>query len=78
MAGKGPGTPRVPEEAGAQPEQLEAPDLPRSPDPRGNPGSLAGFRTICIVTGPLAKGRSRRPASGWSGADTCLQAQARI
>ena len=27
-AGKGPGTPRVPEEAGAQPEQPEAPDLP--------------------------------------------------
>ena len=45
------------------------------PGPRGNPGSLMGSRTTYIVTGPLAKGRSRRPASGWSGADTCLQAR---
>ena len=55
-----------------------APDLPWSPDPRGSPGPLMGSRTTCIVTGPLAKGRSRRPASGWSGADTCLQARTRI
>ena len=49
LVGKGPGAPRVPEEADAQPEQPEAPDL--------------------------AKGRNRHPASGWSGAATCLQAQ---
>ena len=55
-----------------------APDLPRSPDPRGSPGPLMGSRTTCIVTGPLTKGRSRHPASRWSGADTCLQAQTRI
>ena len=55
-----------------------APDLPRSPDPRGSPGPLMGSRTTCIVTGPLTKGRSRRPASGWSGADTCLQARTRV
>ena len=35
LVGKGPGAPRVPEEAGAQPEQPEAPDLPwRSGSPR--------------------------------------------
>ena len=28
-----------------------------------------------IATGPLSKGRFRHPASGWSGAATCLQAQ---
>ena len=37
-----------------------------------------GSRTTCIITGPLTKGRSRHPASRWSGADTCLQAQTRI
>ena len=43
-AGRGPGAPRIPEEAGAQPEQLEAPDLPwrsgppRSPGPPWGPG----------------------------------------
>ena len=55
-----------------------APELPRNPDPRGSPGPLTGSRTTCIVTGPLTKGRSRHPASRWSGADTCLQAQTRI
>jgi len=75
LVGKGPGAPRVPEEADAQPEQPEAPDLPwRSGSPR-NPGPPLGSRTPCIVTGPLAKGRNRHPASGWSGAATCLQAQ---
>ena len=48
-----------------------------SPNSRGVRTSR-GARTTCIVTGPLAKGRSRRPASGWSGADTCLQARTRI
>jgi len=38
LVGKGPGAPRVPEEADAQPEQTEASDLPwRSGSPR-NPG----------------------------------------
>ena len=46
--------------------------------PRGSPGPLMGSRTTCIVTGPLTKGRSRHPASRWSGADTCLQARTRI
>ena len=37
LPGKGPGAPRVPEEAGAQPEQPEAPDLPwRSGPPMGS------------------------------------------
>ena len=77
-AGKDPGTPRVPKEAGARAPAAGAPDLPRSPDPRGSPGPLMGSRTTCKVTGPLTKGRSRHPASRWSGADTCLQAQTRI
>ena len=37
-----------------------------------------GVSDPCIVTGPLAKGRNRHPALGWSGAATCLQAQIRI
>ena len=37
-----------------------------------------GVSDPCIVTGPLAKGRNRHPASGWSGAATCLQAQTRM
>ena len=32
-----------------------------------------GSRTPCMITGPLTKGRDRHPASGWSGAATCLQ-----
>ena len=32
-----------------------------------------GLRTPRIATGPLSKGRFRRPASGWSGADTCMR-----
>ena len=51
---------------------------PVEPGPPRSPGPLMGSRTTCIVTGPLAKGRSRRPASGWSEADTCLQARTRI
>jgi len=48
------------------------------PDPRGIPDPPLGSRTPGIVTGPLAKGRNRHSASGWSGAATCLQAQTRI
>ena len=35
--GKGPETPRVPEEAGTRVRAAEAPDLPRRPDPRRVP-----------------------------------------
>ena len=71
MAGKGPGTPRVPEEAGAQPGQrrLRTSRGVRTPAEVPDP---------CIVTGPLTKGRRRHPAPRWSGADTCLQEQTRI
>jgi len=58
--GKGPETPRVPEEAGIRAQAAGAPDLPRRPDP-------------CIETGPLTKGRNRHPTSGWSGDATYLQ-----
>ena len=78
-AGKGPGTPRVPEEAGAQPEQ---PGLWTSrgvrtpaevPDPHGVPDPLNSNRT------PLpGEGIGTPPPGGGSGADTCLQAQTRI
>jgi hypothetical protein len=72
------GNAACPGRGGRSAQTAGAPDLPWSPDPRGSPGPLMGSRTTCIVTGPLAKGRSRRPASGWSGADTCLQARTRI
>ena len=44
-AGKGLGTPRVPEEAGAQPEQPGAPDLPWRSGPPRSPGPPMGSRT---------------------------------
>jgi len=72
------GNAACPEKGGRSAQTAGAPDLPWGPDPRGSPGSLMGSRTTCIVTGPLAKGRSRRPASGWSGANTCLQVRTRI
>ena len=45
MAGKGPETPRVPEEAGAQPGQPEAPDLPWRSGPPRDLGPLYSNRT---------------------------------
>src|SRR6185312_7258812 len=57
-AGKGLGAPRVPEEAGAQPEQPGAPDLPWRSGPPRSPGPPMGSGTPCIVTGPLTKGRN--------------------
>ena len=72
------GNAACPGRGGRSAQTAGAPDLPRNPDPRGSPGPLMGSRTTCIVTGPLTKGRSRHPASRWSGADTCLQAQTRI
>ena len=72
------GNAACPGRGGRSAQTAGAPDLPWSPDPRGSPGPLMGSRTTCIVTGPLAKGRSRRPASGWSGADTCLQVRTHI
>ena len=71
--GKGPETPRVPEEAGIRAQAAGAPDLPEETGPPQGPGPLMGSRTARVVTGPLSEGRSRRPASGRSGADTCLQ-----
>ena len=54
LVGKGPGAPGVPEEAGAQPEQPEALDLPwRSGSPR-NPGPPFG------VSDPLYSDRTPR------------------
>jgi len=50
----------------------------RGPDPQGIPDPPMGSRTPCIVTGPLSKEKNRHPASGWSGATTCQQAQTRI
>ena len=35
--------------------------------------TLIGSRTPRIATGPLSKGRFRRPASEWSGGDTCMR-----
>ena len=69
----GPGTPRVPEKAGTRAQAVGAPDLPEETGPPQGPGPLMGSRTARVVTGPLSEGRSRRPASGRSGADTCLQ-----
>ena len=64
--GKGPETPRVPEEAGIHARAAGAPDHPRRPDPRRVPDPSWG-------PGPLTKGRNQHPASGWSGNATCLQ-----
>jgi len=71
--GMGPGTPRVPEKAGTRAQAVRAPDLPEETGPPQGPGPLMGSRTPCIIIGPLAKERDRRPPSGWSGAATCLR-----
>ena len=45
LVGKGPGAPRVPGEAGAQPEQLGDPDLPWKSGPPRSPGPPQGSGT---------------------------------
>ena len=71
--GKGPETPRVPEEAGIRARAARAPEPPKETGPPQGPGPLMGTRTPYIETGPLTKGRNRHPTSGWSGDATCLQ-----
>ena len=73
-----PGAPRVPGKDRRTAQAAGSSGPPMEVRTPGNPGPPMGSRTPCIETGPLAKGRNRHPASGWSGATTCLRSQTRI